>query len=78
VRTSIEVAVVLTGWALGGTLGLGTVLYAVAIGPLVQLLLPWVSVTPPARPQPPTLEAAAAVSPAARPTPPADAPPPRG
>jgi len=45
VRTSIEVAVVLTGWALGGTLGIGTVLYAVAIGPLVQLLLPWVSLT---------------------------------
>ena len=45
VRTSIEVAVVLTGWALGGTLGIGTVLYAIAIGPLVQLLLPWVSLT---------------------------------
>jgi uncharacterized membrane protein YczE len=45
VRTSIEVGVVLTGWALGGTLGLGTVLYAVAIGPLVQLVLPWVSIT---------------------------------
>jgi uncharacterized membrane protein YczE len=45
VRTSIEVAVVVTGWALGGTLGIGTVLYAVAIGPLVQLLLPWVSLT---------------------------------
>jgi uncharacterized membrane protein YczE len=45
VRTSIEVAVVLTGWALGGTLGIGTVLYAVAIGPLVQVLLPWVSLT---------------------------------
>jgi uncharacterized membrane protein YczE len=45
VRTSIEVAVVLTGWALGGTLGIGTVLYAVAIGPLVQLTLPWVSLT---------------------------------
>jgi len=45
VRTSIEVAVVLTGWALGGTLGIGTVLYAIAIGPLVQLLLPWVSLS---------------------------------
>ena len=40
VRTSIEVAVVITGWLLGGTLGLGTVVYALAIGPLVQLLLP--------------------------------------
>jgi uncharacterized membrane protein YczE len=40
VRTSIEVLVVATGWLLGGTLGAATVLYAVAIGPLVQPLLP--------------------------------------
>ncbi|MGQ4819894.1 YczE/YyaS/YitT family protein, partial [Enterococcus faecium] len=40
VRTSVEVAVVATGWLLGGTLGLGTVVYALAIGPLVQVLLP--------------------------------------
>jgi uncharacterized membrane protein YczE len=45
VRTSIEVAVVVTGWLLGGTLGVGTVVYAVAIGPLVQLLLPRLSLT---------------------------------
>jgi uncharacterized membrane protein YczE len=45
VRTSIEVAVVITGWLLGGTLGLGTVVYALAIGPLVQVLLPRLSVT---------------------------------
>ena len=44
VRTSIEVAVVLAGWVLGGTVGLGTVLYALAIGPLVQILLPRLSV----------------------------------
>jgi len=43
VRTSIEVAVVATGWLLGGTLGLGTVVYALAIGPLVQVLLPRLS-----------------------------------
>lgn len=54
VRTSIEVLVVATGWLLGGTLGLGTVLYAVAIGPLVQLLLPRLSLTPPLLPQPPS------------------------
>jgi len=46
VRTSLEVAVVATGWLLGGTLGLGTVLYAVAIGPLVQVLLPRLSLSP--------------------------------
>jgi uncharacterized membrane protein YczE len=43
VRTSIEATVVLTGWLLGGTLGLGTVVYALAIGPLVHALLPRLS-----------------------------------
>ncbi|MFI7405798.1 YitT family protein [Streptomyces sp. NPDC049541] len=38
-RTAIEVAVVVTGFALGGTVGIGTVLYAVSIGPLAQLFL---------------------------------------
>jgi len=38
-RTTIELAVVATGFALGGTVGIGTVLYAVAIGPLAQLFL---------------------------------------
>ena len=47
VRTSIEVVVVATGWLLGGTLGLGTVVYALAIGPLVQLLLPRLSLPSP-------------------------------
>lgn len=46
VRTAIEVVVVLVGVALGGTLGPATVLYAVSIGPLVQLLLPPMSVLP--------------------------------
>lgn len=81
VRTSIEVAVVLTGWALGGTLGIGTVLYAIAIGPLVQLLLPWVSITSPVgaggHPDAPDREVRP-VSPPDRPTRPADALPPRG
>jgi uncharacterized membrane protein YczE len=40
VRTSIEVSVVVLGLLLGGVFGVGTVLYAVAIGPLVQRLLP--------------------------------------
>ncbi|PBC65183.1 hypothetical protein BKI49_04870 [Streptomyces sp. Tue6028] len=39
VRTVLELAVVATGFALGGTVGVGTVLYAVAIGPLAQLFL---------------------------------------
>jgi uncharacterized membrane protein YczE len=41
VRTSIELSVVAVGWLLGGVVGIGTVVYALAIGPLVQLLLPW-------------------------------------
>ena len=40
VRTGIEVTVVALGWLLGGVVGIGTVLYTLAIGPLVQLLLP--------------------------------------
>lgn len=47
VRTVIEIAVVATGWALGGTLGLATMLYALAIGPLVQVLLPRLTVGSP-------------------------------
>jgi uncharacterized membrane protein YczE len=41
VRTAIEVTVLAIGWLLGGTVGVATVLYAVAIGPLVQPMLPW-------------------------------------
>jgi uncharacterized membrane protein YczE len=44
VRTAIEVAVVVTGFLLGGTLGAVTVIYALAIGPLTQLFLPLFSV----------------------------------
>ena len=51
VRTLIEVAVVVGGWLLGGVFGVGTVLYALAIGPLTQALLPWFIV--PLRPGPP-------------------------
>ncbi len=40
VRTGIEAFVVAVGWLLGGVVGIGTLLYAVAIGPLVQLMLP--------------------------------------
>jgi uncharacterized membrane protein YczE len=44
VRTSIEALVVLVGWILGGTVGVGTVVYALTIGPLVQILLPRLSI----------------------------------
>ncbi|SDF61486.1 Uncharacterized membrane protein YczE [Lentzea fradiae] len=39
-RTAVEVVVLGTGWLLGGTIGIGTVLYALGIGPLSQLFLP--------------------------------------
>lgn len=44
VRTGLEVAVVVIGLALGGVLGLGTVVYALAIGPLTQAMLPGLTV----------------------------------
>jgi uncharacterized membrane protein YczE len=48
VRTGLEVAVVAVGLALGGVLGVGTVVYALAIGPLTQMMLPWFLVPLPA------------------------------
>ena len=41
IRTAIEVVVLGLGWAFGGTIGLGTVLYAFTIGPVVHVMLPW-------------------------------------
>ena len=43
VRTSLEVSVVVIGWLLGGTVGVGTVLYAVSIGPLAHVFVPFFS-----------------------------------
>jgi len=44
VRTSLEAMVLVIGWLLGGTFGIGTLLYAFAIGPIVHLLLPRLTV----------------------------------
>lgn len=38
-RTAIELSVLVVGWALGGTIGLGTVVFALGIGPLIQFFL---------------------------------------
>jgi uncharacterized membrane protein YczE len=38
-RTLIEVLVLVAGWALGGTIGVGTLVFAFGIGPVVQLML---------------------------------------
>lgn len=40
VRTCIEVTVLASGWALGGTVGVGTVAYALGIGPLAHVFIP--------------------------------------
>jgi uncharacterized membrane protein YczE len=40
VRTCIELTVLTVGWLLGGTVGVGTLLYAVSIGPLAHVLIP--------------------------------------
>ena len=40
VRTAIEVTVLVAGFILGGTVGIGTVAYALTIGPLVHIFLP--------------------------------------
>ncbi|WP_393055384.1 YitT family protein [Streptomyces sp. LN549] len=45
VRTALEIAVVVTGFLLGGSLGVGTVLYALAIGPLAQFFLRFFAIT---------------------------------
>jgi uncharacterized membrane protein YczE len=40
VRTGIEATVLLAGWLLGGSVGIGTVVYAVGIGPLAHVFIP--------------------------------------
>jgi len=45
-RTGIEVFVLAAGVALGGAIGLGTAVFALGIGPLVQLFLPSLTITP--------------------------------
>ena len=47
VRTGIELTVLGCGWLLGGTVGVGTLLYAFTIGPLVQIFLPMVTIRDP-------------------------------
>jgi len=44
IRTGIELVVLFIGWMLGGTAGIGTVIYALAIGPIVHRALPFFSI----------------------------------
>ena len=46
VRTSIEIGVLAIGWLMGGTVGLGTLLYAATIGWIVHHALPFFTITP--------------------------------
>ena len=51
VRTCIEVTVLLVGWLLGGTVGVGTLVYAACIGPLAHFFVPlFTRSAPPAEP----------------------------
>lgn len=43
-RGLVELTVLVLGWLLGGTVGVGTVVFALAIGPLVSRTLPWLTV----------------------------------
>jgi uncharacterized membrane protein YczE len=47
VRTCIELTVLLTGWLLGGTVGIGTVVYALAIGPIAHISIPLLAIERP-------------------------------
>jgi uncharacterized membrane protein YczE len=52
VRTGLELTVLVAGWVLGGTVGIGTVAFAVAIGPLAQFFMPIFAVEPIRAPRP--------------------------
>ena len=47
VRTSIEVTVLAVGWLLGGNVGLGTLAFALLIGPMVNVTMPLLNITLP-------------------------------
>ena len=46
VRTGIELTVLAAGWLLGGTVGIGTLVYAVTIGPLTHVFIPALAIKP--------------------------------
>ncbi len=55
VRTCIELTVLLTGWLLGGTVGVGTLVYALGIGPIAHLTIPRLRIRLQTAPQQPAL-----------------------
>lgn len=50
-RTSIELSVLVSGWLLGGTVGLGTVVYALGIGPIAHVAIPRLQIRPSSPPR---------------------------
>jgi len=55
-RTGIELFVLFVGITLGGSIGIGTAVFAIAIGPLVHLFVPMFIVKPPADNVPPPID----------------------
>lgn len=45
-RTSLEVVVLAVGWLLGGPVGVGTLVFAVGVGPLAHYTIPWLRMRP--------------------------------
>jgi uncharacterized membrane protein YczE len=62
VRTCIELTVLLIGWLLGGSVGVGTVVYALGIGPLAHFFIPRLAID---RPRPPDAPANGGCAPSA-------------
>jgi uncharacterized membrane protein YczE len=58
VRTGIELTVLASGWLLGGTVGIGTVAYALGIGPLAHVFIPLMSLEVAAERPEPAVDAA--------------------
>jgi uncharacterized membrane protein YczE len=52
VRTGVEASALLIGWLLGGTVGVGTVVYALAIGPITHITIPALRLRDAPRPDP--------------------------
>ena len=46
-RTGVELVVLAAGWVLGGNVGVGTVLFALLVGPLCNITIPWFRITLP-------------------------------
>src|ERR1700760_2131374 len=62
VRTGIELSVLLTGWLLGGTVGIRAAVSALGIGPIAHVTIPLLAIRPPARPVPATAHPASAAA----------------